>query len=91
MLVVTTMGGDPEERAALERDLEIEADVVELSGEAATAAAAKLTAKYAHLDGSHLQSHFYALQATKVDYIHGSADGDEEFEPLGVNWTREQF
>ena len=71
--------------------MQIVADVVQLSGDAATAAADKLRAKYSHLGDTHLQSHFYALKPTRVDYIHGAADGDEEFEPLGVNWTREQF
>lgn len=73
------------------KGLQIVADVVQLSGDAATAAADKLRAKYSHLGDTHLQSHFYALKPTRVDYIHGAADGDEEFEPLGVNWTREQF
>lgn len=73
------------------KGLQIVGSVVELSGAAASAAADKLRANYAHLGDGVLQSHFYRLEPTSVSFIHNAPDGDEEFEPLGVNWTRESY
>lgn len=62
-----------------------------LEGGEADAARSKLRAAYSHLGDSILQSHVFRLTPSAVDYIRNSPDGDEEFEPLGVDWTREKF
>ena len=62
-----------------------------LDGAEAEAASDKLKAAYSHLGDSILQSHFFRLTPTSIDYIRNAPDGDEEFEPLGVDWTRETY
>ena len=73
------------------KGIQIIASVTVLSGDDATAAADKLKASYSHLGDTILQSHFFRLTPTSVDYIRNAPDGDEEFEPLGVDWTRETY
>jgi uncharacterized protein YhbP (UPF0306 family) len=73
------------------KGIQIVGTVTQLSGDAAAAAADKLRANYSHLGDSILQSHFYRLDPTSVSFIHNAPDGDEEFEPLGVNWKRDTF
>ena len=62
-----------------------------LDGADAEAARDKIKAAYSHLGDSVLQSHFFRLTPTSIDYIRNAPDGDEEFEPLGVDWTRETY
>ena len=71
--------------------IQIVGSVRELTGDDAKAAADKLRANYSHLGERILQSHFYALEPTSIDYIHKGQKGDAEFAPLGVNWERESF
>ena len=73
------------------KGIQIQAAATLLDGADADAAKEKIKAAYSHLGDSVLQSHCYRLTATSVDYIRNSPDGDEEFEPLGVDWTREQY
>jgi uncharacterized protein YhbP (UPF0306 family) len=71
--------------------IQIQASATLLDGADADAAKEKIKAAYSHLGDSVLQSHCYRLAATSVDYIHNAPDGDEEFEPLGVDWKRESY
>lgn len=73
------------------RGIQISGSVTVLEGADADAAASKLMAAYSHLGDSIRQSHFFRLTPTAVTYIHNAPNGDEEFEPLGVNWVRETF
>ena len=73
------------------KGIQIVGKVVELSGSAATAAASKLRANYSHLGETIMQSHFFCIEPTSIDFIHNAPDGDEEFETLGVNWAREHY
>jgi uncharacterized protein YhbP (UPF0306 family) len=73
------------------KGIQIVASASELTGDEARDAADKLKASYAHLGDGILQSHFFRLTPTSVDYIRNAPDGDEEFEPLGVDWTRETY
>ena len=74
------------------KGLQIVGTVRELTGDEAKAAADKLRASYSHLGDKILQSNFYALEPTSVDYIHNAqSGGDSEFEALGVNWEREHY
>ncbi|MFT3853668.1 MAG: pyridoxamine 5'-phosphate oxidase family protein [Ilumatobacteraceae bacterium] len=73
------------------KGIQIQAAATLLSGADADAAKEKIKAAYSHLGDSVLQSHCYRLKATSVDYIRNAPDGDEEFEPLGVDWTRETY
>ncbi len=73
------------------KGIQIVGKVVSLSGDEATSAAEKLKGQYSHLGDGILQSHFFRLEPTSVDYIRNAPDGDEEFEPLGVDWTRESY
>ena len=73
------------------KGIQIQAAATLLDGADADAAKEKIKAAYSHLGDSVLQSHCYRLTATSVDYIRNSPDGDEEFEPLGVDWTRESY
>ncbi len=82
---------DPGQTWSDAKGIQITGKVRELTGDQATAAATKLRANYSHLGDSILQSHFFALEPTSVDYIRNAPDGDEEFEPLGVDWTREHY
>jgi nitroimidazol reductase NimA-like FMN-containing flavoprotein (pyridoxamine 5'-phosphate oxidase superfamily) len=69
--------------------IQIVGTVVELSGDDATDAAGLLQARYHHLDDRIMQSHFYRLVPSTIEYIRNQPDGDEEFEALGVDWHRE--
>ena len=71
--------------------IQIQASATLLDGADAEGAREKIKAAYSHLGDTVLQSHCYRLTATSVDYIRNSPDGDEEFEPLGVDWTRESY
>lgn len=73
------------------KGIQILGNVVSITGDEAIAAADKLRANYSHLGDGILQSHFYKLVPTSIDYIRNAPDGDEEFEPLGVDWTREHY
>ena len=73
------------------KGIQIIAKVSVLDGAEAEAASDKLKAAYSHLGDSILQSHFFRLTPTSIDYIRNAPDGDEEFEPLGVDWTRESY
>jgi uncharacterized protein YhbP (UPF0306 family) len=73
------------------KGIQINGSVELLEGAEADAARDKLRAAYSHLGDSILQSHFFKLTPHQVDYIRNAPDGDEEFEPLGVDWTRETF
>ncbi len=73
------------------KGIQITAKATTLEGADAEAAKAKIKAAYSHLGDSVLQSHCFRLTATSVDYIRNAPDGDEEFEPLGVDWTRETY
>jgi uncharacterized protein YhbP (UPF0306 family) len=73
------------------KGIQIVGKVRQLSGDEAAKAADMLRANYSHLGDTILQSAFYALEPTTVDYIRNAPDGDEEFEPLGVDWTRETY
>ena len=73
------------------KGLQIVGSVRELSGDEATAAAGKLRGNYSHLGEGILQSKFYSLEPSTVDYIHSGSTADSEFEALGVNWEREHF
>lgn len=73
------------------KGIQIQAAATLLSGADADAAKEKIKAAYRHLGDSVLQTHCYRLKATSVDYIRNAPDGDEEFEPLGVDWTRETY
>ncbi len=73
------------------KGIQIIGKVTHLEGDAAVAAAAKLRANYSHLGDSIMQSHFFQLEPTSVDYIRNDPDGDEEFEALGVDWAREHY
>jgi uncharacterized protein YhbP (UPF0306 family) len=73
------------------KGIQITGKVIELSGDDAVSAAGMLRGRYRHLDDRILQSHFFRLEPTSIDYIAHADDGDEEFEPLGVDWTRESF
>jgi hypothetical protein len=74
------------------KGLQIVGNVRELTGDEAKSAADALRANYSHLGDGILQTHFYALDATSVDYIHhAEGKADAEFAPLGVNWEREQY
>ena len=71
--------------------IQIVGNVRNLEGDDALAAAEKLRANYSHLGERILQSHFYVLEPTTVEYIHKGQKGDAEFAPLGVNWERESY
>ena len=73
------------------KGIQIQAAATLLDGADADAAKEKIKAAYSHLGDSVLQTQYYRLTATSVDYIRNSPDGDEEFEPLGVDWTRESY
>ncbi len=73
------------------RGIQLQGRVVLLEGAEADAAAEKLMAAYSHLGESIKQSHMFRFEPSSVTYIHNAPDGDEEFEPLGVNWVRETF
>ena len=73
------------------KGIQIQAAATLLDGADADAAKEKIKAAYSHLGDSVLQTQYYRLTATSVDYIRISPDGDEEFEPLGVDWTREHY
>ena len=73
------------------RGIQIHGRVVSLEGADATAAAGALRARYSHLGEGIMQSHFFRLEPTSIDYIRNAPDGDEEFELLGVDWHRETF
>ena len=73
------------------KGIQIFGKVVGLSGDDATAAADLLRNRYSHLGDTIMQSHFFRLEPTTVDYIRNAPDGDEEFEPLGVDWHRETY
>ena len=73
------------------KGIQIQASATLLDGADADAAKDKIKAAYSHLGDSVLQTQYYRLTATSVDYIRNSPDGDEEFEPLGVDWTRESY
>jgi uncharacterized protein YhbP (UPF0306 family) len=82
---------DPGQTWSDAQGIQIHGKVVSLEGDAATAAAAMLRARYSHLDDRIMQSHFFRLEPTSIDYIRNKPDGDEEFEALGVDWTRETY
>ena len=71
--------------------IQIQASATLLDGADADAAKEKIKAAYSHLGDSVLQSHCYRFTATSVDYIRNAPEGDEEFEPLGVDWKRESY
>jgi uncharacterized protein YhbP (UPF0306 family) len=73
------------------KGIQIVGRVVHLSGDDATRAAGMLRASYEHLGDSIMQSDFFRLEPTSVEYIRNAPDGDEEFEALGVDWAREQY
>jgi uncharacterized protein YhbP (UPF0306 family) len=73
------------------KGIQITAKATALEGADAKAAREKIKAAYSHLGDTVLQSHCFRLTATSVDYIRNAPDGDEEFEPLGVDWTRETY
>jgi uncharacterized protein YhbP (UPF0306 family) len=82
---------DPGQTWSDAKGIQIAAKVSVLEGTDAEAASEKLRAAYSHLGDSILQSHFFRLTPTSIDYIRNAPDGDEEFEPLGVDWTRETY
>lgn len=82
---------DPGQTWSDAKGIQIVAKATALDGAEADAAKAKIKEAYSHLGDSVLQSHAFRLTATSVDYIRNSPDGDEEFEPLGVDWTRETY
>jgi uncharacterized protein YhbP (UPF0306 family) len=82
---------DPGQTWSDAKGIQIHGTVVSLDGDAAEAAAALLRSRYSHLDDRIMQSHFFRLEPTSIDYIRNNPDGDEEFELLGVDWTRESF
>jgi len=82
---------DPGQSWSDAKGIQITAKATSLEGTDAEAAKAKIKAAYSHLGDSVLQSHCFRLAATSVDYIRNAPDGDEEFEPLGVDWTRETY
>ncbi|MCU1500983.1 MAG: Pyridoxamine 5-phosphate oxidase, partial [Ilumatobacteraceae bacterium] len=51
------------------KGIQIQAKVTALEGDDATAAADKLKAAYSHLGDGILQSHFFRLTPTSIDYI----------------------
>ncbi len=82
---------DPGQTWDAAKGIQISAKAIVLEGAAATSAAEKLKAAYSHLGDGILQSTFFRLSPTSVDYIRNAPDGDEEFEPLGVDWKRESY
>jgi uncharacterized protein YhbP (UPF0306 family) len=82
---------DPGQTWSDAKGIQIHGKVVALEGDAAEAAAGLLRSRYSHLDDRIMQSHFFRLEPTSIDYIRNKPDGDEEFELLGVDWTRESF
>ncbi len=82
---------DPGQTWSDAKGIQITAKAITLEGADADAAKDKIKAAYSHLGDSVLQSLCFRLTATSVDYIRNAPDGDEEFEPLGVDWTRETY
>ncbi len=82
---------DPGQTWDAAKGIQISAKAILLEGADAKSAGDKLMAAYAHLGEGILQSTFFRLSPTSVDYIRNAPDGDEEFEPLGVDWKRETY
>ena len=82
---------DPGQSWSDAKGIQITAKATTLEGADAEAAKDKIKAAYSHLGDSVLQALCFRLTATSVDYIRNAPDGDEEFEPLGVDWTRETY
>jgi uncharacterized protein YhbP (UPF0306 family) len=82
---------DPGQTWSDAKGIQITAKVSVLDGAEAESARDKIKNAYSHLGDSVLQSHFFRLTPTSIDYIRNAPDGDEEFEPLGVDWTRETY
>ena len=82
---------DPGQTWSDAKGIQIHGRVVSLEGAKADVAADLLRTRYSHLDDRIMQSHFFQLEPTSIDYIRNKPDGDEEFELLGVDWTRESF